>query len=133
MSRTPAYVNLPVVRGSTWEDEFIYTADDNVTPINLTGYEARMQVRTEEGSYGSEVAPVLELTTTNGFLVWDTAALGRLLIVVPPDDHAVLNPDNEELVRYGYAVEVYIPAGVAPEYVLPIARGKIKVRGEITR
>ena len=43
MSRTPASLSIPVVRGSTWEDFVDYT-DDAGAPIDLTGYQARMQV-----------------------------------------------------------------------------------------
>ena len=45
MSRTPTSFSLPIVRGTTWEDSFDYTDSAGVA-IDLTGYEARMQVRT---------------------------------------------------------------------------------------
>ena len=88
MSRTPASYSMKVVRGSTWEDEFVYTEDDQVTPIDMTGYEARMQVRTAAGQYGLSTTDtlVLELTTGNGLLYWDTAPDGRLRIKVEAAD-----------------------------------------------
>lgn len=136
MSRTPASASLIVVRGSTWEDEFTYVDDDGVA-INLTGYEARMQVRTEAGQFGTTTSTTLlmELLTTgaSALLVWDTAALGKLRIVAPPATHAALNPLNLKKIKYTYSVEIFIPAGVNPEYVIPLAQGKACVHGEVTR
>lgn len=51
MSRTPASFSLTVVRGATWEDDFTYTNPDG-SPFDLTGYQARMQVRTLAGQFG---------------------------------------------------------------------------------
>jgi hypothetical protein len=127
---------MQVVRGATWEDEFVYTLADGTTPVDLTGYEARMQVRTVDGKFGLSAAEtlVLELTTANGLLVWDTAAAGRLTIVVPAADTEALNPENLAKVKLVYSVELYRP-GVdpAPEYVIPLVTGSITVLGEITR
>lgn len=134
MSRTPASYSIVVVRGSTWEDEFTYT-DDQGTPIDLTGYEARMQVRTMATQYGTSTTGVLLELLTNGpdpLLVWDTAAEGRLRILARPDQHAVLNPGNARQAKYAYAIELFRPEG-AGEYVLPLVAGGITVLGEVTR
>lgn len=61
MSRTPASYSMQVVRGATWEDEFTYTLQDKVTPVDLTGYRARMQVRSVDGQYGLTNAETLVL------------------------------------------------------------------------
>lgn len=135
MSRTPASHGLTIVRGSTWEDEFTYT-DENGAAVDLTGYEARMQVRTDDGRYGTTGAEslLLELSTANGMIEWDTADIGRLRITVPPAGHAALNPDNERKARYAYAIEVFKPAdGEIAEYVIPLVGGNLTVLGEITR
>lgn len=125
---------MTVQRGSTWEDEFTYTDDDG-TPIDLTGYEARMQVRTLATRYGTSTAGLmLELFTTGvePLLVWDTAATGRLRIIARPDQHAVLNPANARKAKYAYAIELFKPDG-AGEYVLPLVTGPLSVRGEVAR
>ena len=136
MSRTPASYNMTVVRGSTGEDEFSYTDDAGVA-IDLTGYEARMQVRSLTGQHGTTTTTtlLLELTTDGAdpLLVWDTAAAGALKIVASPDQHAVLNPSNARSAKYAYSIEVYRPAGANPEYVIPLVQGKLTVRGEVTR
>lgn len=134
MSRTPANSALTVQRGATWEDEFTYTDDDGL-PIDLTGYEARMQVRTLATRYGtSATGLMLELSTTGAdpLLVWDTAAAGRLRIVARPDQHEALNAGNARKAKYAYAIELYKPDGTG-EYVLPLVEGVLTVRGEVAR
>ena len=136
MSRTPASYDMTVVRGATWEDEFTYT-DENGAAIDLTGYEARMQVRTAGGQFGTTTAEtlVMELTTDGAdpHLSWDTAAQGRLRITVAAADTIALNADNARKVGLVYGLEVYLPAGAAPEYVLPFVQGRLSVLGEVVR
>lgn len=137
MSRTPASAAMTVVRGATWEDEFVYT-DDAGAPINLTGYQARLQIRTAAGQYGTTTTDtlVMELRSddlTDPKLIWSTAATGRLLIRVAAIDTAVLSPDNAKKVKLVYGLEVYLPAGVDPEYVIPLVQGSLTVLGEIVR
>lgn len=135
MSRTPANYSMTVVRGGTWEDEFTYTDPDG-NAIDLTGYSARMQVRALAGQYGTSTADtlVLELTTANGLLYWDTAEEGKLRIRVPADDTLALNADNARKVKLAYSIELFQPAdGDTPEYVIPLVAGKVSVLGEVTR
>lgn len=133
MSRTAASYSMTWTKGATVEEEFTYTDADGVA-IALTGYEARMQVRTVAGQYGTTTTTtlVMELTTAD-YLSWDTAATGRLVLTIPPADQTDLNPLNAKKVKYVYAIEVYLPAGVDPEYVIPLVGGTITVKGEITR
>lgn len=123
-------------RGSTAEEEFTYQ-DENGQPIDLTGFKARMQVRTLAGQYGttSTTTLLLELTTDNGKLVWDTADVGRLLMTATELDTQTLNPSNVKKLKLAYAIEVYRPA-VPPatdDYVLPLVNGKITLLGETAR
>lgn len=137
MSRTPASYPLTCVRGSTFEDEFNYTDADGVA-IDLTGYEARMQIRTLDGMFGETAAETLiaEYATTDvaPYLTFDTAANGRLVLRVPAADTVVLNPDNERKLKLSYGIEVYVPAlNPEPEYVIPLVQGSLTVRGEVVR
>jgi hypothetical protein len=141
MSRTPSNSSLTVVTGATWDDYFDYFEDDGVTPIDLTGYEARMQVRTEKGAYGTTT------TTTLLLELLSTGVAPKLFIEVPPggtvknrvrlrvavDDHRVLNPDNVKRILRPYGMELYIPAGAEPEYVIPYVQGTVRVDGERVR
>lgn len=132
MSRTAAAAALTVVRGQTWEDYFQYL-DENEVAIDLTGYEARLQVRTVAGQYGSTTTTtlLLDLNTVDDpeLLYFDTAAEGILRIKVPAADHADLNPTNLKRKDYSYALEVYQPAGAEPRYSIPLAQGRIKALG----
>lgn len=134
MSRTPASYSMQVVRGGTWEDEFTYTDEDGIA-IDLTGYRARMQVRTAAGQYGLTGAEtlLLELTTENGLLQIPDPTNGQVLIVVPADETLNLNPANAKKVKLVYSLELYVPSGVSPEYVIPLVQGSVTVRGEVTR
>ena len=141
MSRTPSTAPLRVVTGATWEDYLDYFEADGTTPIDLTGYEARMQVRTPKGKYGLTTAETLLLELVS------TGATPQLFIEIPPDgtvknrlrfrveveDHRVLNPLNKERLLLPYGVELYIPASTDPEYVLPYAQGDLRVDGERVR
>lgn len=136
MSRTAASYSMTWTRGATAEEEFTYQ-DESGSPVDLTGYEARMQVRTLAGQYGitSTTTLLLELTTQNGKLVWDTADVGRLLMTATELDTQMLNPSNVKKLKLAYAIEVYRPA-VAPatdDYVIPLVTGKITLLGETVR
>lgn len=135
MSRTPASYSMQVVRGATWEDEFTYTLQDKVTPVDLTGYRARMQVRSVDGQYGLTNAEtlVLDLTTENGLLQIPEPTNGQVLIIVAAEDTMALNPQNLRKVKLFYSLELYVPEGMSPEYVIPLVQGSITVRGEVTR
>lgn len=127
MSRTPASFSLPVVRGTTWEDSFDYRDADGVA-IDLTGYEARMQVRTLAGRFGTTTSTtlLLSLSTTgvDPLLVWDTADIGRVRVYALPAAHADLNPDNAKKVKYAYWLEFY-----DGDHVLPVVNGTLTARG----
>jgi hypothetical protein len=138
MSRTPANYSMTWVRGATVEDSFEYT-DSAGDPIDLTGYEARMQVRTVAGKYGLTTAStlLLEADTTDAdpILVIDIPPGGtvanRVTITIPPDGHTALNPSNVKRIKYAFALEVYQDG--PPEYVIPLVAGSITVLGETTR
>ncbi len=135
MSRTPATAALTVVRGATWEDEFTYT-DENGVAVDLTGYEARMQVRTADAMFGTTGAETLlmELSTNDPALnlVWDTAAEGRLRVRVAADLTLALNPENAKKVSLVYGLELYRDE-LDGEYVIPLVQGKLTVLGEVVR
>lgn len=136
MSRTPATASLTVVRGATWEDEITYR-DEAGQAIDLTGYEAKMQVRTLAGQYGPDLIAslVYQFTTGGDHLVIDTppgeTVPCRIRITVPAADHALLNPANIKKAVYAYAIDMTLPG--APNYVIPLVAGKLTVRGNTIR
>lgn len=133
MSLLPIVHAIQVQRGATWEGDAFQYSDANDVPVDLTGYEARMQIRTMAGRYGTSTSDTLlmELTTANGRLIWNTAAEGRIEIAVSAADTVILNPSNARKVKLAYALEVFLPG--ATERVIPLAIGVIDVHGEITR
>lgn len=134
MSRTPASFSLQVVRGATWEDDFQYE-DDHGAPFDLTGYEARMQVRTLAGRYGLTEAEtlVMELSTTGTGLRIPDPQQGKVVLLVDAAATVALNPSNAKKAKLAYSLELYRPAGAEPEYVIPLVEGSVTVRGEVTR
>jgi len=68
--------DLTIDKGTYYQKSFIYQ-DDTRTPINLTGYTARMQCRK---TYNS-TSTILDLTTENGGL--EIVALeGKITIII---------------------------------------------------
>lgn len=140
MSTTPANGPLKAVRGATWEDVFTWVDPDGL-PIDLAGYEARMQVRMLDGQYGLSGPETLlmELSTSGaapdaGRLTIDLPESGVVALRVEAADMVVLNPDNLRKVVHCYSVELFQPAtGGDPEYVVPLIQGKVTVYGETTR
>ena len=136
MSRTPAQASLTVVRGATWEDEITYR-DEAGQAIDLTGYEAKMQVRTLAGQYGADLigSLVYQFTTSGGQLTLDIppgeTVPCRVRIAVPAADHALLNPANIKKAVYAYAIDLTLPG--SPNYVIPLVAGKVTVRGNTIR
>ncbi len=135
MSAIPATAALRWMRGSTIEEVFTYLSPD-MLPVDLTGYQARMQVRTLDGQYGTSTAAtlVMELSTDNGRLSIDMPDTGVVALRVEAEDTFDLNPDNLRKVSLCYGIELFQPAvGPAAEYVVPLAQGKITVYGETAR
>lgn len=140
MSRTAASYSLVVTRGSTWEDDFTYVDDAGVA-IDLTDYEARMQVRTVKGQYGLTTAEtlVMELLSTGADpkLTIATPSGGavpnQVRIKVEAADTIALNTANAKKVKLVYSLELYKPAGAEPEYVIPLVQGAVTVLGEVSR
>jgi hypothetical protein len=140
VSRIPVSYSMTVQRGATWEQDFFYTEDDGVTPIDLAGYEARMQVRRPAGRYGLTTTDtlVLELNSTgvNPLLELFVPAGGTvrngIRIRVSATGTEVLNPDNLKKVKLVYGLELYRPIP-APDYVIPLFEGTLTCRGEVVR
>lgn len=99
-------------RTVTWKDSA-------KTPINLTGYSARMQVRPETAS----TIVIIELTTANGRIALG-GALGTVTMTVSAADTSALVPG-----RYVYDLELVSGAGVVSRLIM----GNFVVRGEVTR
>ena len=122
----PGKYTFEVYQGSTWDEEIILRNADG-TPMNLTGMQARMQLRPEIGS----AVVILDLSPSNGRLTVTDAAQGRIQLLVSAADTAAL-PLDFEVQTYVYDLELFrsLPA---PEYVRKVLAGKVKCFPEVTR
>lgn len=112
--------DLSMDQGTTWNPTFILRNPDK-SYFNLTGYEARLQVRT---SFDGDA--VLSLTTTNGKLV--VQANGRIMLNVLPTDTSVIDFTGEAFVGV-YDLEVES----ASDVVTRVASGSFTITREVTR
>lgn len=97
----PGYYAWTIYQGATNILPLTYYDPDGVTPINLTGYSARLQVR--EG-YDSEEA-LIDLDSDGGGIVLGGAA-GTVEITISEEESAELDFD-----RAVYDLELIDPAG----------------------
>lgn len=103
-------------QGTTWNRYFIWSISG--TPVNLTGYTARMQLRRTR----SDVAPVLTLTDANSKLVID-AVNGKVTMKLTAAETAAMNG------TYFYDMEVVSASGD----VTRLFQGKIVINDEVTQ
>lgn len=122
----PATHTFSVYQGQTWEETLVVNNPDG-TPMNLTGFAARMHIRAEIG----DAATIMELGLANERLLVSDAAAGELTLLVSAADTAAL-PLNFEPQTWVYDVEIY-RASPAPEYVQRILQGSINASPEVTR
>jgi hypothetical protein len=82
VTTTPGQLNNSVVQGATFRRRLTYKQASDSTPINLTGYTAKMQIRD-----ASSNVLILELSTTNGRItLGGTAGTIDLLIAATDTD-----------------------------------------------
>ena len=96
-------------------------------PINLTGYDARLQVRR---SYGDTTA-LINATLANGKIVWVNAAQGTLELRLEPSDTSGIRFNNKDdaTLDLVYDLELMSPFGK----VIKPAKGAITLNREVTR
>lgn len=106
-------------QGATLDRTIQYLADDNLTPIDLTGYTARMQIR---GSVNNPDT-ILVLTTENSRIII-TPLTGTIQLLVDAVTMATVS-----LVEGVYDLEL-IDAGGTVERLI---EGKASIKKEVTR
>lgn len=117
----PAIENLLILRGSTFGHAFRLENPDG-TPIDLSGYTARMQIRRSINS----ATILLELTEGNGRIEFDSIN-GRITLKIASDITAGLAFSGR------YDLEIVLPVIAGPDVVYRIAEGKIILSKEVTR
>jgi hypothetical protein len=113
-----AQYDFAIEQGATTIRSFVWKSSDG-TPVDLTGYAARMQVRRSV----SAADVLLEASTFNNRIQLDPLA-GRITLVLPADVTAAIN-----WTRGRYDIELVSPDGD----VTRLVQGEITVSKEITR
>ena len=114
--QAPATLNLNCWQGASWDYNLTWTL--NGTAVNLTGWNARMQVRE---TYDAHTA-VLSLTAGTGITLGGTA--GSILLEATATQTASISEG-----QYVYDLELITPGG----YVTRLIEGNFVVDPEVTR
>lgn len=123
----PARYTFRVYQGQTWEETITVNNPDTTTPMDLTGYTARMHVRGEL----ADAATLLELDEDNGRLLVSDPSNGELTILVSAADMAEL-PLFFDIQVWVYDLEI-VRASPSPEYVQRVMEGGVVAYPEVTR
>jgi hypothetical protein len=110
--------NITVTQGDTLSRVLTWTNNAKV-PNNLTGYTAKMQVRSSADS----TTVVLELSTVNGYIVLGGTA-GTITLTVPAANMSIVNAG-----QYVYDLELVSGGGQKTT----IVEGNFKVKAQVTR
>lgn len=121
---TAATYNFTIEQGTTFQKKLTWADDPTYptagSPIDITGYSARMHLREE---VESPDPPILELTDVNGRIVIG-GANGEIDLLIDDADTAAL------IIEAGvYDLEVESPAGV----VTRLMQGRWTLSLEVTR
>jgi hypothetical protein len=111
--------NITCNQGATFSRTLTWT-DVARKAINITGYTARMHVR----SLVSSVDTLIDLTTENGRITISNPTAGQVTLTISAVDTATLTPD-----KYVYDLELVSPTGVVNRLV----EGNFVVKAEVTR
>lgn len=115
--------NLTCEQGATFDRSLTYK-DENGTAVNLTTYNARMDIRF---AATKEADLVLRLTNANGRATISNPSGGVIRLLIS-------STDTEALVAgvYFYDLELFTIDSTNPPLVVRLIRGKFTVDAEIT-
>lgn len=117
---TPAEIDLTIYQGATFRRTFQWKTGSPATPVDLTGYTARMQIRKKV----TDATPVLTLTSAAGGITFTNRSQGQFEIVISADATAALT------IKTGvYDLELI----AANNEVTRLIQGTVEVSPEVTR
>ena len=114
--------NIAINQGATWQIEVEYLDPDG-DPVDLTGYEIRMQVRSTYADQDGSNTPLVDLSIGSGVTV-TSAVGGTFRLTIDRDDSVALPPGN-----WVYDMEIESAGG----QVTRLFYGRALVRPEVTR
>lgn len=116
MSLTPGRINFGCPQGSTFRKTLTYKI--NNTPVNITGYSSRLQVR--ETHYTTDI--IISLTSGNGITLGGSA--GTIDILISASATALFDAGT-----FVYDLEIQSPSGIVDRLI----EGSFIVSPEVTR
>ncbi len=123
--QAPGELNLTMYQGASWDYTLTWTttAGSVTTPVDLTGYTARMQVRETQSS----TATILSLTSGSGITLGGTA--GTILLEASATTTAGIATSQTPQNQFVYDLELVSGAG----YVTRLVEGNFLIDPEVTR
>ena len=113
-----AKLKLKIEQGATFRQSFDWSA--NGSPVNLTGYTARMHMRNPIES----PTIIHELTTENGGITFSDALAGKIELFISDADTSAFNFDS-----CVYDLEMIAPNAD----VIRLIEGEVTLSKEVTR
>lgn len=114
--------NIAINQGATWQIEVTYLDPDG-DPVNLTGFDVRMQVRRAYADQDDVDSPLVDLTIGDGVTVTDATG-GVFRLTIDKTTTEALPPGS-----WLYDVEIESAGGE----VTRLFYGRALVRAEVTR
>lgn len=123
--QAPANLDLTMYQGASWDYTLTWTTTSGTvtSPVNLTGYTARMQVRETQAS----TATIMSLTSGSGITLGGTA--GTIYLEASAATTAGIATEATPQTQYVYDLELISGAG----YVTRLVEGNFIVDPEVTR
>lgn len=123
--QAPGKLNLTMYQGASWDYQLTWTTTSGTvtTPVDLTGYTARMQVREAHNS----TTPILSLTSGSGITLGGTA--GTIYLEASATTTAGVAVAGTPRDQYVYDLELISGAG----YVTRLVEGDFYLDPEVTR
>lgn len=119
--QAPGLLDLNIYQGASWD--YTLTWQTGGTPVNLTNYGARMQVRE---THASSTA-ILSLVAGTGITLGGTA--GTILLQASATQTAAISATPPGPQQYVYDLELVSPSST----VIRLVEGRVLVYPEVTR
>jgi hypothetical protein len=122
MAQLPiAEADICIFQGATFDQTLYYETGEPSTPVNLSGYTAKMQIRSKPESK----AVILELSTTNGRITLNYGSNnGAIRLFISATDTAQLSVCDKAV----YDLELY-----SGSITTRILQGNVIISPEVTR
>lgn len=117
--QAPGVLNITIYQGASWDLALTWKIGDPSTLVDLTGYTARMQIRTKTPAE----AVIKTLTTSNEKIVLG-GVLGTVTLALTAAETAALNAG-----AHVYDLELVSSSG----YVTRLVEGRCTISPEVTR